>query len=89
MNEQMVIFLARETITVALIIAGPVLIGGMAVGLIVAIFQAVTQLREMTIVMVPKILAVAGLTFWLLPWMISELITYTYYMLSWARYYGG
>lgn len=89
MTQQMVIFLARRSLTTALMVAGPILGAGLVVGLAVAIFQAVTSVREVTLTMIPKILAVLGMTFWLLPWMLQVLVTYTSQMFQWARYYGS
>lgn len=89
MTQQMVIFLARRSLTTALLVAGPILGAGLIVGLAVAVFQAVTSVREVTLTMIPKILAVLGMTFWLLPWMLKVLVTYTSHMFQWARYYGS
>jgi flagellar biosynthetic protein FliQ len=56
--ENQVIDLAREMVGVALLIAGPLLIVGLVVGLIVSVFQALTSVQEQTLAMVPKMLAV-------------------------------
>ena len=59
--------------------------GVMVVGVAVAIFQAVTSIREMTLTMIPKILTVLGVLIWLLPWMLKVLVAYTTGMLQWLR----
>ena len=65
----------RALITVGLV-CGPVLISALVVGVIVSLFQAVTQLREMTVVFVPKILAVFLVIALLGSWMMEQLVSY-------------
>ena len=89
MTEQMVVFLARRTLITGLIVVGPLLLAGLGVGLAVAIFQAVTSIREMTLTMIPKIVAVVGVLLWLLPWMLKVVVGYTANVLQWMRYYGA
>ena len=81
----MVVFLARHTLVTGLMIVGPLLMSGLVVGVTVAIFQAVTSIREMTLTMIPKILTVLGMLIWLLPWMLKVLVAYTTGMLQWLR----
>jgi flagellar biosynthesis protein FliQ len=56
--ETQVLDLAREMVGIALLIAGPMLLVGLVVGLIVSVFQALTSVQEQTLAMVPKMLAV-------------------------------
>ena len=56
--ETQVMDLAREMVGIALLIAGPMLLVGLVVGLIVSVFQALTSVQEQTLAMVPKMLAV-------------------------------
>ena len=76
MTSQFVLTFGREALTLLLMISMPVLGVVMAVGLIVSVFQAVTQVHEATLAFVPKLLAavlvfaVAG------PWMLSTLVDY-------------
>ena len=88
MTQQMVVFLARRSLLTALFVAGPILGAGLLIGLTVAVFQAVTQIREMTLTMIPKILVVGAVTFWLLPWMLKVLVAYTTRFFQWSSYYG-
>jgi flagellar biosynthetic protein FliQ len=76
MTEQYAIDVARTAFTVALQIGGPLLVGSLAVGMLVSIFQAVTQINESTLSFVPKILVVAGTLAVLGPWMATTLISY-------------
>ena len=76
MTSQMVLTLGSEALTLLLMIAMPVLGVVMAVGLLVSIFQAVTQIHEATLAFVPKLIA-AMLVFSVVgPWMISTLVDY-------------
>jgi flagellar biosynthetic protein FliQ len=74
--------MAVETIKVTLLISAPMLLMGLIVGLAISIFQAVTQIQEMTLVFVPKIVAVLIALIVSLPWMMNIMITYTQNILS-------
>jgi flagellar biosynthesis protein FliQ len=74
--------MAVETIKVTLLISAPMLLMGLIVGLAISIFQAVTQIQEMTLVFVPKIVAVLIALIISLPWMLNIMITYTQNILS-------
>jgi flagellar biosynthetic protein FliQ len=80
MTPQMVISIGREALTVVLLVSGPMLAFGMLIGLIISIFQAVTQINEMTLTFVPKILAVAVALLIFLPWMINTLTDFARHM---------
>ena len=80
MTPQMVISIGREALTLVVLVAGPMLAFGLIVGLIVSVFQAVTQINEMTLTFVPKILAVALALLLFLPWMINMLTDFTRHM---------
>ena len=76
MTEQFAIDVARNAFTIALEVAGPLLALSLAVGMLVSIFQAVTQINEQTLSFVPKILVVAGALALLGPWMATTLVGY-------------
>jgi len=78
MSSEMVMGIAAETVRVTLLISAPLLIIGMVVGLVVSIFQAVTQIQEVTLVFVPKIIAVLLAMILVLPWMMNVMVTYTH-----------
>ncbi len=82
MTPQMVVALGREALTVVLLVAGPMLAFGLIVGLIVSIFQAVTQINEMTLTFVPKILSVALALLIFLPWIINTLTDFTHHIFA-------
>ncbi len=58
MTGDVVLDIAREGIWVMIMIGGPVMIAGLIVGVVVALFQALTQIQEQTLIFVPKILAI-------------------------------
>ncbi|MBE9546712.1 MAG: flagellar biosynthesis protein FliQ [Proteobacteria bacterium] len=82
MTTDLVISIASETIKIALLVAAPMLIVGLVVGVAVSVFQAVTQIQEMTLVFVPKILAVMLALIIAGPWMLNVLLTYTHNLFS-------
>ncbi len=75
--ESQLMKLAIETYKIILMISLPVLLAGLVVGLLVSIFQATTQINEMTLSFVPKILAVIGVLILTMPWMTNMLLDYT------------
>jgi flagellar biosynthetic protein FliQ len=77
LNQDVVISLSMEAIQISLKIGLPLMLVGLVVGLLVSIFQAVTQIQEMTLTFIPKILALGVVMVVMGPWMLSELLTYT------------
>lgn len=76
MTGPLVLDIAREGIWVMIFIAAPMMIVGLVVGVIIALFQALTQIQEMTLVFVPKILAIFLTLLVALPFMGATLGTY-------------
>jgi flagellar biosynthetic protein FliQ len=76
------IALFQQAVMLALTLAGPMLLFGLVAGLVVSIFQAVTQVHEMTLTFIPKILAVVLSLFLFLPWMVNRLIDFTSQLLG-------
>lgn len=72
-----VVDLAREMIVVTLVIAGPIMLVGLVVGLCVSLIQALTSVQEQTLSLVPKMLAVMAMTLLILAPALSYLGTYT------------
>ncbi len=69
--------LFKGALWMTVLLSAPMLVFGLVAGLVVSIFQAVTQIHEMTLTFIPKILAVvAGLVLFL-PWMLHQMIAYT------------
>lgn len=74
--------LIRQTLMLALIIAAPMLIIGMLVGVVISLFQAVTQIQEQTLTFVPKITAMIAAAVMLMPWIGQRLLDYATTMFS-------
>ncbi|WP_300446273.1 flagellar biosynthesis protein FliQ [Helicobacter typhlonius] len=75
--EAQLMALAVQTYKLTLILSLPMLLAGLIVGLLVSIFQATTQINEMTLTFVPKILAVVAVIIFAMPWMINMITDYT------------
>ena len=76
MQVEEAIYLGQHALMTVAYVSGPILLIAMGVGVLVSLFQAVTQLQEMTIVFVPKIIAVFFLVALLGGWMLEKLIDF-------------
>ncbi len=77
MTPDTVVELGQMSIKTVLLVAGPMLMSGMIVGLLISIFQAATHINEMTMTFVPKIITVFVVMVLSLPWIINQLTTFT------------
>lgn len=77
MTTDFVIYIGRETLMTGLFILLPILGTGLVVGLAIGIFQATTQINEMTLTFVPKIVLVFLVIFLLMPWFLDLLMSFT------------
>ena len=77
MSVEMIIGIGRETIEVMMILAGPVLAAGLIAGVLVSLFQTVTRIQDMTLSLVPKMLAVVASLALFGPWMLERLLGFT------------
>lgn len=75
--EAQLMALAVQTYKLTLILSLPMLLAGLIVGLLISIFQATTQINEMTLAFVPKILAVVAVIIFTMPWMVNMITDYT------------
>jgi flagellar biosynthetic protein FliQ len=76
MDGPLVLDLARQGIWVLVIVSAPMMIVGLLVGVVIALFQALTQIQEMTLVFVPKILAIFATMLIALPFMGETMASY-------------
>jgi flagellar biosynthetic protein FliQ len=76
-TQEAIIGLSQQAVVMMLMLAGPLLAVSLVVGLIVSIVQAVTQVNEMTLTFVPKVIAIFGVLVVLGPWMLQMLLGYT------------
>jgi flagellar biosynthesis protein FliQ len=77
MSVEATLDIAREAVLVLIKIGAPVMLTALAVGLVIALLQALTQLQEMTLAFVPKILAIFLVVVLTLPFMLATLATFT------------
>ena len=75
--EAKLVALGVETFKIALLLALPGLLVGMLLGLAVSIFQATTQINEMTLSFIPKIIGVVIVIIFTMPWMLNEMIDFS------------
>jgi len=75
-TEEDALAITRESVIVLLTMVGPIMGIALAVGLVIALFQALTQLQEMTLVFVPKIAVVFASLLMLLPFMLAQISTF-------------
>ena len=76
-TTEFVATMGMEAIKTVIFLSAPVFLAGMAVGLAVSIFQALTQIQEMTLTFVPKIIAVFLALLFFMPWMMRLMLDYT------------
>ncbi|MDO8775992.1 MAG: flagellar biosynthesis protein FliQ [Burkholderiaceae bacterium] len=76
MDAQMVLTMGQEALLMLLMVAAPVLGAALLVGLLVSLFQAVTQINEATLAFVPKLIAVVAVFAIAGPWMLTMLVEY-------------
>lgn len=77
MNEVAVVEIGREALWVILVTAGPIMGAGMVIGLVIALFQALTSIQEMTLTFVPKIFVIFVAVIVFLPFMMTTVIEFT------------
>lgn len=76
MTQEAILEIARNTLMVTLKLSMPILLVGMLVGVLISILQAITQIQEVTLTFVPKLLAIMATLLLILPWMLSTLIAF-------------
>lgn len=77
MENDFVVEVVNQAIKVTLMLSAPMLIGALIVGVLVSIFQAVTQINEQTLSFIPKILVIIATLVIFSPWMMETMVTYT------------
>lgn len=88
MNESLVLALAKETLWVTFLVSAPLLGVTLVIGLVVSIFQAVTQINEMTLTFVPKIVGVFVALVIFGPWMLETVVSFTTVLFGNLAQYG-
>ncbi|MBZ7934787.1 flagellar biosynthesis protein FliQ [Campylobacter sp. LH-2024] len=82
MDEGTLVGLGVQTFKITLLLSLPMLLAGLIAGLIISIFQATTQINEMTLSFVPKIILVVIVIIFLMPWMTTTMIDFTQNILN-------
>lgn len=77
MTPEFVIGFARQSIELALMIAMPMLGIGLLVGIVVSVIQAATQIQEMTLTFIPKVVAIFLALLLAFPWIMDKMVTFT------------
>lgn len=77
MDADSVVTIGRQAMEVTMLLAAPILLSSLAVGLIIAMFQAATQINEMTLSFVPKLMIVAVVMMAAGPWMLRQITGFT------------
>ena len=77
MTKSMIMTLAHDALMMALMLGLPILAVCLVVGLVVSLFQAVTQINEMTLSFVPKLIGVGAVVLILGPWMLQQIVRFT------------
>lgn len=78
MDNNFVIEITNQAIKVTIMLAAPMLLGALIVGIMVSLFQAVTQINEQTLSFIPKILVIVMALVLLSPWMMETLTSFTH-----------
>ena len=77
MGPETVLDIGREALWLAVLLAGPMLGAALAVGLFIGVIQAATQIQEMTLSFIPKLLALVVVLFVVRPWMLRVIVTFS------------
>ena len=77
MGEELILKLGQETLKTTVLLASPMLIGALIIGLVVSIFQAITQINEATLTFIPKMAIVAIVFIIAAPWMMDVISNFT------------
>ena len=77
MGPETVLTIGRDALWLAVLLAAPLLLSALVVGLLIGIFQAATQIQEMTLSFIPKLLALVVALFVAGPWMLQVVVTFT------------
>ncbi len=77
MNGEIYTDITKQAVTLALFIASPMLLGALIIGILVSLFQAVTQINEQTLSFIPKILVIVGAIAIWSPWMSEKMVSFT------------
>jgi flagellar biosynthetic protein FliQ len=76
-NPESVLDIGKEALYITMLLSGPLLLSALAVGLLIGVFQAATQIQEMTLSFIPKLIALVFALLFAGPWMLHVVVDYT------------
>ena len=82
MSTEVVISVAQQALAVTALLAAPMLLAALAAGLLIGMFQAATQINEMTLSFIPKLIAMAAVALITGPWMLRTLVSFTHDLIA-------
>jgi flagellar biosynthesis protein FliQ len=82
MTQELALYLTTQALTTALMVSAPLLLAGLIVGVLVSMFQAVTQINEMTLSFIPKLAVTALVLLLTIPWMAGKLADFFHYIFT-------
>ena len=88
MDSSFTLYLGRHTLETALLLSAPILLTCIIVGLVITVLQAITSIRDMTLTIVPKLLAVGGITLLTGGWMLELTLRFTNEMFAYIQNIG-
>lgn len=88
MSQEMVLTLAKDTMQMTLMVAGPLLLVSLVTGILVSIAQVVTSIQDMTLSLVPRMLAVFAAFLLLLPWVMNLLVAFAAHLFGHLERYA-
>ena len=77
MTPEMVMTIGQRALEITILLAAPLLLAALIIGLLVGVFQAATQINEMTLSFIPKLIGMAGTLVVAGPWMLKTIVGYT------------
>jgi flagellar biosynthetic protein FliQ len=89
MDADTVVAVGRQSMEVIMLLAAPILLSSLLVGLLIAMFQAATQINEMTLSFVPKLIVVALVMMATGPWMLRQIVGFTQQLVENVPYLIG
>jgi flagellar biosynthetic protein FliQ len=88
MDSSFTLYLGRHTLETALLLSAPILLTCIIVGVVVTLFQAITSIRDMTLTIVPKLVAVGAVTLLAGGWMLELTLRFTNEIFAYMQYVG-
>ncbi|PID29491.1 MAG: flagellar biosynthetic protein FliQ [Candidatus Cloacimonadota bacterium] len=82
MDQEFVLYILTRSVNTAVLLSAPILLVGLIVGLVIGIFQSATQIQEMTLTFIPKMIAVLATLIIGLPWMMNLVLSFTQEMFN-------